>query len=358
MSYPSERADSLELYVRKAVSLSGKAHHLYGAMRWLEREKSGLCRKVIARYRDIASHASIDIKSVKSALQELQTAGLIELTIGSAIKSDHLATVIRRKTLDEIKMRFTQGDDNAHRLATALSGRTFYFVDKIVKPCWTVGVTGRLSSSDPNIQGTKGKDSARVAGLKPGLKQGQILVHADIRQAEPMVILNILKMPLERDLYQEYANATGCSRDNAKTPVNTLAYCKNSLACFNHWPEPAQSVLRDYVEKLADYKAMLFATSRRTRTVTTHTGRSMVAVKGRHFHAGIAMNWRVQGTIADIVNDACLRLLDCASVIVPVHDAVYAILPVDKAGIVEVAITEKVREIGLSLQIKVAVHHG
>ena len=117
-------------------------------------------------------------------------------------------------------------------------------------------------------------------------------------------------------------------------------------------------MLRDYVEKLADYKAMLFATSRRTRTVTTLTGRSMVAEKGRHIHAGIAMNWRVQGTIADIVNDACLRLLDCASVIVPVHDAVYAVLPVDKAGLIDETITEKVREIGLSLQIKVELHHG
>ena len=43
MPYPSDKADSLEAYVRKTISLSPHASHVYGAIRWLERDRSGFC---------------------------------------------------------------------------------------------------------------------------------------------------------------------------------------------------------------------------------------------------------------------------------------------------------------------------
>ena len=356
MNYPSENADSLELYVLWNYSLSAPALHLYRGMRWLEREKSGLCKTVVAEYRDLAAFTRINIKTMKKKLMELQEKGLIELAIGSPITTERKATAFRRRTLDEIKTKSIQGDGDAHRLATALSGRAFDFGGKIVKPMWTVGITGRVMSSKPNIQGLKGAD--RLAGLKTGLSQDQVLVTADIKAAEPTLIKHLLGIPKERDLYQEYMSATACSRNDAKKAINRLSYCKNTLACFRYWPESAQAILGDYVQKLAAYKAALCTEFKTTRSTTTLTGRRIAAEKGRRIHAGHPLNWRVQGTVADIINAACLRLLESAGVVIPMHDALYVILPSEKSGAVEGSIIDKAREIGLSVELETEVHHA
>lgn len=356
VDYPSQKADALERYVRKTFSLSATARHLYAALRWLEIERSGLCRPVFAGHRDLAEVAAIDIKSVKRALLELQTSGLCDVTMGRPIKAEKRATSVRRRTLDEIKARFTQGDDEAHRLAQVLTATSFTFAGKIVKPCWTVGQTGRVFSSKPNFQGTASAE--RMAGLEAGLNQGQCLVHADIRQAEPTITKYLLGIPCERDLYREYMDAAGCPRADAKKAVNTLAYCKNTRACFDHWPTPAKNILGDYADQLATYKATLFAESQRTRCATTLTGRSILAEGGRRLHPGITMNWRVQGTVADIVNGACLRLLECARTVLPVHDAVYAVVTSSNANFVEAVLIETARGFGLTIQVKAEVRHA
>jgi len=281
------------------------------------------------------------------------------LAIGSPIKAQKKETEFRRKTLDEIKLLSIQGESDAERLVKALSERSFSFQEKIIKPMWTVAITGRVCTSKPNIQSLKGKDSVRVAGLKSGLKQGEVLVHADIKAAEPTVIKHLLGIPQERDFYQEYATATGYTRETAKKPVNSLAYCKNSRACFNHWPQPAQVVLGDYLQKLSEYKARLYADFRKgRRSITTVTGRKIVALMGARIHRGQVMNWRVQGTIADIINPACLRIMKFARVVIPVHDAIYAIVPANEAGEVALAITNRAREIGLTVTVKTEVYHG
>jgi len=364
MNYQSEKADSLETYVYWRFSLSATALHLYRGIRWLEHQQAGLCKKVRAGFREIAGISGIDIKSVRKTLLELQEKGLIELTIGSPIKADKKKTEFRRKTLNDLKIKSAQGDDEAHRLARVLTERAFYFEGKEIQPMWTVAHTGRVCSSGPNIQGVKGKDPVRVAGLKSGLKQGQALVHSDIKSADPAIIKDLLGIPRERDFYQQYMTATGCSKDIAKKKVNTLAYCRNPFACFRHWPESARSVLGDYVQSLTEYRNKLYAEFKKTRTVTTLTGRFIFAEKGyrtsegKRIHAGKVFNWRVQGTVADIINAACLKLLDCAEVVIPLHDAIYAILPGEKAGEVESNILTKAHEIGLTVQVKTEVHNA
>jgi len=350
MGYQSEMADSMESFVRKTYSLSAKAKHMYAGIRWLERSRIGLCKPVYAGYRELSEEASIDVKSVKAALLELRAEGLIELVIGSPIKSRKQATRIRRRTLDELKVASMQGDDDAHVLARALSERAFRFGENEIRPCWTVGHTGRVCSSKPNIQGKKCEE--RLAGLKVGLQHGQVLIHADIKQAEPSIIKHLLKIPQERDLYRQYMDSTNRPRNEAKKAINSLSYCSDTLACFAHWPDAAKAVLDDYVHRLALYKARLFAESHKNRSVTTVIGRSIAAQKGDRLHAGKVMNWRVQGTVADIVNSACLGLLDFASVLVPHHDTIYAILPADQVGTVEERIIAKAREVGLPLQVK------
>lgn len=357
MHYPSEKADALESYVRKTFSLSGTAKHLYSSLRWLEMNKNKtVCATIYAGYREISQEAGIDKKSVKDALQELQISGLVEVIFGSPIKAEKRATQIRRKTLDEIKASSRQGDDDACRLATALFKMKFRFGNKTITPNWSVSKTGRVCSSNLNIQGMV--HAKRLAGLKDGIIDGYALVYADIERAEPTIIKYLLKISRERDLYRQYMDATGCSRPDAKEKINMLAYCKNSLACFKHWPEQAKDVLADYVQKLAEYKKDLFVQVRKDRSVTTLTGRLIVAEKGRRLHAGIPLNWRVQATVADIMNAACLRLLDFAITLVPVHDAVYAIVPKDKIHLVKELIIEKAREVGLAIKVETQVYHA
>jgi len=356
MTYPSDKADFLETYVRQRFPLRGPPLHIYAGLRWMERKKSGFCRPVYINQRDIADISGINVKSVKPSLAEMMELGVIDWKNGTPIKGGKIATMIRRKTLAELQARLALGDDDACRLARALSGRSFVFEGDTVKPTWTPAHTGRVCSSNPNVQGKP--SAARLAGLRAGLRQGQVLVHADIRQAEPTLIKHLLHIPVDRDLYAEYMAVMGCPKPDAKKAINTLAYCKATLAVFAHWPEAAQAALRDYVEPLAEYKAKLFAASRRTRSVTTLTGRTINAGKGVRLHPGTIMNWRIQGTVADVVNAACLRLLDCASVLVPLHDAVYAVVPTDQAATVEASITDKAREVGLPLTVKPEVYHA
>lgn len=353
MDYPAAKADSLERYVRKSIPLSRLARHVYASLRWLEYERPGFCKPICVGHRGLASEAAIDVKSVKPALLELQTRGLCEVTIGRPIKADKKATIIRRKTLDEIKAQSTEGNDDAHRLARVLSRTSFLFCGQSIAPSWTVGLTGRVSSSRPNFQGKPSNE--RVEGLVAGLGQGLCLVHADIRQAEPTIIKHLLGVSRERDLYQEYMTAVGCPRAAAKKAVNTLAYCKNTKACFGHWPSPAQVAVGDYVLRLDAHKAQLFAETKRTRSVTTLTGRCMRAENGRRLHAGMPMNWRVQGTVADIVNGACLRLLESARLVLPVHDAVYAIVTSEGVAGVEAALVDSARGFGLAIEVTTEV---
>ncbi len=64
----------------------------------------------------------------------------------------------------------------------------------------------------------------------------------------------------------------------------------------------------------------------------------------------------MQGTVADIVNVACLRLLDCASVVLPLHDAIYAVVPKEKVQMIESAIIGRAQEIGLVLRVEQTVY--
>ena len=356
VKYESEKADALDMYVSRAVPLRGPARHLYFAIRRLEiRRNVGLCRLVFAPYDDLADEAAIDRKSVKNALVALQQLGLISLRIGTPIKGGRDATEIRRSTLDEIKARSRVGDDAAERLATALTGRALRFHDRTVRPTWNVSLTGRVCSSSPDIQGKKPAD--RATGLAAGLTQGFVLVHADIRQAEPGIVKHLLGFPVERDLYAQYMKGAGCDRDEAKRRLNALQYCANTIAYFRHWPSASQDALRDYVEALAEYKAALFAQARKSRCVTTCTGRTIFAEKAanKRLHAGRVLNWRVQGTVADIINAASLDILACTKVLVPVHDSIYAILAEADAGTVASSIETHAWTHGLPSRVRVEI---
>lgn len=357
-SYPSRRADALEKYVRHNIPLSRTAHHLYAAARWLEMEKSVFCGLVVAGYDELTAAARIDEDSVKPSLLEMQEKGVMEVKIGSPIKKDAKATEFRRLTLAGIKARLPP-DSDARKLAKALAGRPFEFEGELKRPCWNAGHTGRVCSKHPNFQGLPA--NRRVQGLMQNVGPGRMLVCADIKQAEPTIIKHILGFPKETDLYALLMEATGVDRQKSKDMLNALAYSRNTQGFFSHWPDRARSdaTLGSYADHLHRYKQALLKDVRKSRTVTTLTGRRVAAEKGMRLHAGMPFNWRVQGTVADIINPVCLALLDISKVVIPMHDAIYAVLP-DNSDTAFVAdmITVRAREIGIAVSVQTEVKYS
>lgn len=163
-------------------------------------------------------------------------------------------------------------------------------------------------------------------------------------------------MTPDTDLYEAYMKAATCDRTTAKKTVNMLAYCKNSQAVFQYWPEAARNdpVLSEYVTKLHDYKADLFCESQKTRYVTTLSGRLIAAEKGMRLHAGKVFNWRIQGSVADIVNAAALELIDRPEVktVVPLHDALYVVCSGGVKEAIEAALRTQAQKASIQIQIK------
>jgi hypothetical protein len=192
------------------------------------------------------------------------------------------------------------------------------------------------------------------------LQEGQVLVYADIKGADPAVIKHLIGIPAARDLYQEFMAATGADKPSAKREVNAIAYCRNTLARFNFWPTPAKAALGDYVKKIDDYKRELLTEARKKRRVTTVAGRPIAAPSAMRLHAGKVLCWKIQGTIADIVNAAALRLLATpeAGAVVPLHDGFYAVVPSSLAPAVTETVRDEARKIGLALEVAEKEKYG
>jgi hypothetical protein len=288
----------------------------------------------------------------------MQEKGVMEVKIGSPIKKDAKATEFRRLTLAEIKTRLPP-DSDARKLAKALASRPFDFEGELKRPCWNAGHTGRVCSKHPNFQGLPA--NRRVQGLMQNVGLGRMLVCADIKQAEPTIIKHILGFPKETDLYALLMEAAGVDRQKSKDMLNALAYSRNTQGFFSHWPDRAQSdaTLRSYADQLHRYKQALLKDVRKSRTVTTLTGRRVAVEKGMRLHAGMPFNWRVQGTVADIINPVCLALLDISKVVIPMHDAIYAVLPDNSAtAFVADMITVRAREIGIVISVQTEVKYS
>lgn len=357
--YPVERAIALERYVRYKFPLSLLGYRMYEAIKWLEMKKTGLCQLVFAGYDELASESRIDARNIKKSLVELRELGVMWVKIGTPIKNGGIATEIRRFTIAEIKQMHPH-DDDAAKLAEKLRAMPFEFEGEKICPYWDEGITGRVSAKRPGFQTFN--DLRRWKGLTRDIKPGMMMVYADVKQAEPTVIKHLLNLPLDTDLYGLLTEATGFNKKAVKSMMNALAYGKNSLAYFAHWPDKAicDNTLRTYAELVQRYKTELLREARKTWSVKTLQGRLVTVIKDKkRLHAGRPLNWRVQGTIADIINPICLGLFDKAELVIPLHDGIYALLPT-AIGETYVAdlITEGARQIGIAARVVTQVKYG
>lgn len=355
--YPSVLADVLDDYVRRMFTTTRTASHLYTALRWVERERGNrFCETVFTSYRELATFARIDVKSVPSALVELQALGLIALQVGSPRLAERQGTAIARTAIESIRGVKHPQTETAAFLASALTGRAIMFNGAEVRPTFTVSLTGRVGSKRPNLQGLP--EAERMAGLSNDIPAGFALFCADIKQAEPTVIKHVLRTPAKTDLYAAWMTVTGAKRPEAKKQINRIAYTKNAEGCARHWPQAAQDhpELKAYVKDLVAYRDKLAVAARKNKRVTTLSGRAITWGSGTRPHKGNFLNWQVQGTVADIVNAACVDLITSAAALLPVHDAVYAVLPLSlgKNHVADL-LKQKASALGLRIEVKSAV---
>ena len=341
-AYDFEQAAKLENYVRKRYpnQLSNGTLSFYlCALPYLERTSLGLCQPITTIYPKLAAAGCRNPSRLREVLDALNGV-LCEVEIGKAIKNGKEATCLRRYTLRELMngeprrklIDYTPADAKA--LAGLLAARTFvYGQEAACRPFWNVLRTGRVQSKQPNVQGDS--ETKRTANLCAGLKPGKVLIYADYKQAEPTIIQEAIGYRFDSDPYQTAADLLGIDRDSAKKKINQLAYFPDSAKALTFWQCPtAEKVFLPYVEALTAYKEKLWTVgkprSKKRRFVNTLSGRKIEADRGKAAHRGKIVAWQIQGTVADILNAACLKIIELESskhwkLSFPEHDAVYVI---------------------------------
>ncbi|MCK4565265.1 MAG: hypothetical protein KAU94_11395, partial [Verrucomicrobia bacterium] len=280
------------------------------------------------------------------------------------------ATVIRRYTLKELmagkaSTRIIDHTPELSRtLASAMKNRTFvYGADLECQPYWNPTRTGRISASRPPVQSDPAK--LRIESLKRGCATGEALIHCDIERAEPTVIEHLLGYTFESDPYELAVSLLGVPKGEAKGKVNMLAYCESAVPVVKHWPNEAQEAFIPYAKALDALKAKLWEETkpqgRTRRFVTTLGGSKVYAETGGDHHRGTIFNWMVQGTIADIINEASLQVIEGEEIIsdwrfcFPEHDALYAIGKKKDVPTIANTIKKAAKELGITLEVKTEV---
>lgn len=137
-----------------------------------------------------------------------------------------------------------------------------------------------------------------------------------------------------------------------------LAYASSAIRIVKHWPAKAQNVFMPYAEALDAYKDALWEKgkprNKQRRFVHTLDGTKIVVDKSKQPHHGTILNWQIQGTVADITNGACLKILELEAskgwkLCFPVHDAVYVIGIPEQAVEINHIMEDEAQRLGLSL---------
>lgn len=308
-SYDYTQAVEAMRYVAKLYpDLSLAAYAIYQTMPVFEADKFGFGKPVCIGVRDIAALAHMAAGTVKSALMDLNQAGLLRVEIGQKSKRG-VATKLQRVPIKELKAQTLVSESIHSQLGHALTLKGVWLNGGRVFPTWEVRKTNRLYSSRPNVQGLK--KQTRMSQLIKGAPDGSVLVSCDFKAADPTVIKALLKLPQTFDPYATVMQLTGWDKATAKSETNKLAYCADTAYTLTTWPVNAQhdSEIRDYCNRLVRYKELLSKDSRTTRNVKTLAGKAIALPKRKRPHGGKLLNWVVQGTIADVTTMAGLELL-------------------------------------------------
>jgi hypothetical protein len=341
-SFDFESALKLENYVRKRYrnQLSNGALTFYlCAFRPLEIDGLGLCQPITANYQTLAEYGIRSDSRIREVLNKLNGV-LCEVEIGKAIMQGKEATRLRRYTLHELMKGEPQRKlidytpVEAKRLVEILRSRAFVYGDETAcRPHWNVTKTGRVQSARPHVQNDP--ENMRISNLCCGLGPGEVLINADYKSAEPTLIQSAIGFSFDCEPYEKASSLLGISREAAKIEVNSLAYQSDSVKALSFWNNPtAAREFKAYARALTEYKNKLWKSgepkNNKRRYTNTLAGRKIDADRGKRVHRGQVLSWQIQGTVADILNAACLEIIEQESsrgwrLCFPEYDAAYVI---------------------------------
>ncbi len=249
---------------------------------------------------------------------------------GLADKHDIVRKVLNYRELSKLKSTYV---DSLPKLLNARTGRIHTHFNQ------TVAATGRLSSSDPNLQNIpirspEGREIRRA--FTPSVP-GWVLVAADYSQIELRVLAHITKDEALTEVFRrgdDLHTATACrvfgvtpaevTRDmrrmakvvNFSIPYGTTAF--GLAAQLGQSRQVADELMRTYLTRfpgVANYMEEIVEIARRDGVVSTLLGRRRPIPD---IHAGnaalrqaaerTAINTPIQGTAAEIMKLAMLRL--------------------------------------------------
>lgn len=257
----------------------------------------------------------------------------------------------------------------------------------------TVAATGRLSSSDPNLQNIPvrtdlGREIRRGFVAAPGA----LLLTADYSQIELRVLAHYSGDPVfvrafrqEKDIHRETAavvfgvaveDVTGQMRDQAKTVNFATIYGQGPFSLSRRLGismDEAKAFIAAYFERFAGVRRYLDEQVERAKEsgyVETLMGRRRRVPElwakswnVRQFGERVACNTPIQGTAADLIKVAMIRLAAIlrddprARLLLQVHDEL--VFEVDEERVTEVAATvREVMESAMRLEVPLRVDTG
>jgi len=318
-------AKALLDYAFENYRLSATDRKVYRALQSLESQQDGWNKDIISNQRTIMRCANVALNTVRVALKRLKDAGLIEYKPGSKDYADHLASRIRRLSIEELKERRLQ-EQPAHRLKAILDKRSIRYGEKTVRSKHRVAITNRIYTREPN---TQSKKKLRPARLAAGCKDGEVLIELDFSAAEPSVISQ--RLGHEKDGYQIIAEAEGVARDTVKGFFNAVVYARSTATASakrHGIKTPAGLAFIAEVDALREQVRRPNGTP--VRAITTATGTTITADPKKKLHKGALLSYYAQGTIADFINRAALKIIALEKdrdwrLAITCHDSLYII---------------------------------
>ena len=244
----------------------------------------------------------------------------------------------------------------------------------------TITATGRLSSSDPNLQNIP----KRIRSAFIPEKKDWVILAADYSQIELRILAHMSQDPLlikafnrDKDIHQATADELGITRDAAKAVNFGIIYGISDFGLAKQLKikrTEAQGFIDKYFAKHTGVKAFMDKTIKEARKngyVTTMLGRKRPLPDINSPNYGIksftertAINTPVQGTAADMIKIAMVKLnlklkTKNVKLILQVHDELVFECPrAGAAQIKKIIGEEMVKALPLVVPIKVDIGVG
>ncbi|MBN3032884.1 MAG: DNA polymerase I [Candidatus Saganbacteria bacterium] len=250
----------------------------------------------------------------------------------------------------------------------------------------TITSTGRLSSSDPNLQNipARGEWGERLRSAFVPEKKGWVILAADYSQVELRILAHLSGDPElvrafreERDVHQAAADELGISRAAAKTVNFGVIYGISDFGLAKQLKikksEAAQYIER-YFARHAGVRAFInktIAEARENESVITMLGRKRPMPDINSPHGGLraaaermAINTPVQGSAADMIKIAMVKIharlaTRDSRLILQVHDELVFECPKEELETVKKIVKDEMETaLPLSVPVKVDVGYG